>query len=51
MRLPRHGDCVEVASVEAVAVCDTTDRDSVTLKFTAEAWQKFTLRLRGRAIT
>jgi hypothetical protein len=41
------GACVEVASAEAVAVRDTTDRDGVTLKFTPEAWQQFTLRLRG----
>ncbi len=41
------GDCVEVASAEAVAVRDTTDRDGVTLKFSPEAWQRFTRRLRG----
>ena len=40
------GDCVEVASAEGVAVRDTTDRDGVTLQFTAEAWQEFTRRLR-----
>jgi len=39
--------CVEVASAEGVAVRDTTDRDGVTLQFTAEAWQQFTCRLRG----
>ena len=41
------GDCVEVASAEGVAVRDTTDREGVTLKFSAEAWQQFTLRLLG----
>ena len=41
------GQCVEVASAEGVAVRDTTDREGVTLKFSAKAWQQFTLRLRG----
>jgi hypothetical protein len=41
------GDCVEVASADNVAVRDTTDRDGVTLEFTAQAWQEFTRRLRG----
>ena len=41
------GDCVEVASTDDVAVRDTTDRDGVTLQFTAQAWQEFTHRLRG----
>ena len=41
------GQCVEVASAEGVAVRDTTDRDGVTLNFTANAWQQFTRRLRG----
>jgi hypothetical protein len=41
------GACVEVASAEDVAVRDTTDRDGVTLNFTAEAWQQFTRRLRS----
>ena len=41
------GQCVEVASAGGVAVRDTTDREGVTLKFSAEAWQQFTLRLRG----
>jgi hypothetical protein len=41
------GDCVEVASAEIVAVRDTTDRDGVTLEFTAAAWRQFTLRLRA----
>jgi hypothetical protein len=30
-----------------VAVRDTTDREGVTLEFTAEAWQQFTLGLRA----
>jgi len=41
------GDCVEVASAEGVAVRDTTDREGMTLQFTAAAWQEFTRRLRG----
>jgi hypothetical protein len=41
------GQCVEVASAEAVAVRDTTDREGVTLEFSAAAWRQFTLRLRG----
>jgi Domain of unknown function (DUF397) len=41
------GQCVEVASTERVAVRDTTDRDGITLNFTAEAWQQFTRRLRS----
>ena len=41
------GQCVEVASAEGVAVRDTTDREGATLKFSAEAWQQFTLGLRG----
>jgi hypothetical protein len=40
------GACVEVASAEIVAVRDTTDREGVTLEFSAEAWQQFTRRLR-----
>jgi hypothetical protein len=43
------GDCVEVASAGGVAVRDTTDREGVTLEFSAEAWQQFTRRLRGLA--
>jgi len=41
------GQCVEVASAEIVAVRDTTDREGVTLEFTAAAWQQFTRRLRA----
>ena len=40
------GQCVEVASAEGVAVRDTTDREDVTLEFSAEAWRQFMLRLR-----
>jgi hypothetical protein len=37
------GNCVEVGTVPgSVAVRDTTDRDSGTLTFTADAWQAFT---------
>ena len=36
------GDCVEVASAEVVAVRDTTNRDGVTLAFSAKAWAAFT---------
>jgi hypothetical protein len=35
-----------VASAEQILVRDTTDRDGVTLQFTAQAWQEFTRRLR-----
>ena len=41
------GSCVEVANADNVVVRDTTDRDGVTLQFTAQAWQEFTRRLRG----
>jgi hypothetical protein len=41
------GDCVEVAAAEGVAVRDTTDREGVTLEFSADAWHQFTLRLRS----
>jgi hypothetical protein len=41
------GSCVEVASADTISVRDTTDRDGVTLEFTAEAWQEFTRRLLG----
>ena len=41
------GSCVEVASAEKVLVRDTTDREGVTLEFSAQAWQEFTRRLCG----
>jgi hypothetical protein len=40
------GQCVEVASWDGVAVRDTTDRDGVTLTFSADAWARFTASLR-----
>jgi hypothetical protein len=40
------GQCVEVASGDGVAVRDTTDRDGVTLTFSADAWARFTASLR-----
>jgi hypothetical protein len=39
------GACVEVASADAVMVRDTTDRDGLTLAFSAEAWAAFITRL------
>lgn len=41
------GSCVEVASAEQVLVRDTTNREGMTLVFSAAAWQQFTLRLRA----
>ena len=42
------GACVETASgTRAIFVRDTTDRDGITLQFTAEAWQEFARRLRS----
>ena len=35
------GECVEVASAEAVLVRDTTARSGAALVFTAEAWCAF----------
>jgi hypothetical protein len=35
------GACVEVASVQAVLVRDTTDRNGPLLSFTPDAWQSF----------
>jgi hypothetical protein len=41
------GSCVETASGDGtILVRDTTDRDGVTVTFTAAAWQDFTWRLR-----
>ena len=40
------GECVEVASAEAVQVRDTTDRNGPVLGFTAEAWGAFTAAIR-----
>jgi hypothetical protein len=42
-----NGSCVETATGEGVIlVRDTTDRDSATLAFTAQAWAQFTASLR-----
>lgn len=41
------GACVEVASGDSVVVRDTTDRDGVTLAFTAGAWAAFVTELRS----
>ena len=40
------GECVEVASAEAVLVRDTTDRDGDVLAVNAAAWRHFTASLR-----
>jgi hypothetical protein len=40
------GECVEVASAEAVLVRDTTDRNGPVLTFTADAWRAFTAAVR-----
>jgi hypothetical protein len=36
------GECIEVATAEAVLVRDTADRDGPVLTFTADAWRAFT---------
>jgi hypothetical protein len=41
------GQCVEVASGDGVMVRDTTDRDGMTLAFSAWAWAAFITRLRS----
>ena len=41
------GSCVEVASADGVAVRDTTNRDGVTLEFSARAWAAFVEQLRS----
>jgi hypothetical protein len=40
------GECVEVASAEAVQVRDTTDHNGPVLTFTADAWQAFVATIR-----
>ena len=40
------GECVEVASAEAVQVRDTADRNGPVLTFTADAWRAFTATIR-----
>jgi len=39
------GQCVEVASDDVILVRDTQDRLGVTLRVTADAWQRFTASL------
>jgi hypothetical protein len=42
-----NANCVEAGSVpSAVLVRDTTDRDGGTLAFDAQAWRRFTARIR-----
>ena len=42
------GNCVEVAaSAEIIKIRDTTDREGVTLSFSAGAWAEFVAALRG----
>jgi hypothetical protein len=36
------GDCVEVASDDAILVRDTKDRSGAVLSVPAEAWERFT---------
>ena len=40
------GECVEVATAEAVLVRDTTDRTGTVLTFSADAWHAFTATIR-----
>jgi hypothetical protein len=40
------GECVEVASAEAVLVRDTADPSSPVLTFTADAWRAFMATIR-----
>jgi hypothetical protein len=40
------GECVEVASANAVLVRDTADRNSPVLTFTVAAWRAFTEAIR-----
>jgi Domain of unknown function (DUF397) len=40
------GQCVEVASADAIMVRDTSDRDGGMLTFTTDVWQRFTSSLR-----
>ena len=40
------GECVEVATTEAVLVRDTADRNSPVLTFTVAAWRAFTESIR-----
>jgi hypothetical protein len=40
------GECVEIATTEAVLVRDTADRSGPMLTFTAVAWRAFTATIR-----
>jgi hypothetical protein len=40
------GECVEVATAEAVLVRDTTDRNGTVLAFSSDAWRAFTGTIR-----
>ena len=40
------GDCVEVATSDAVMIRDTTNRDGITLSVTAGAWAAFVATIR-----
>ena len=40
------GECVEVATTEAVLDRDTADRNGPMLTFTADAWRAFTAAIR-----
>jgi Domain of unknown function (DUF397) len=39
------GDCIEVASTEAILIRDSADRDGVMLTVAVETWQMFTASL------
>ena len=43
---PNGGECVEVATTEAVLVRDTADPSGPMLTFTADAWRAFTAAIR-----
>ena len=46
-RYSGNGGCVEVGEVaDGVAVRDTRNRDGAELRFSAEAWRKFTRLVR-----
>lgn len=40
------GECVEVATSEAIVVRDTTDRNGTVLTFSDDAWRAFTETLK-----
>jgi hypothetical protein len=43
---PNGGECVEIATAEAVLVRDTTDRGGPVLMFTVDVWRAFTASIR-----